>query len=70
MMNKVDRGVLSVVAVLLGCVCVKTALEAAVSLIIPVVLVAVAYGGFRAWQTGWLAKLMPKKAEEPKKEVS
>lgn len=67
-MNKIDKAVMLVVVVLLGCVLVKTALEAAAALIIPVVVVGVGYGGFRAWQSGLLSRFMPHKAVE-KKEV-
>lgn len=68
MMKKIDKGVVLVIAVLLGCVIVRAALDAAASLILPVLLVGAIYTGFRAWQGGYLAKFMPEKRDPAKKE--
>jgi hypothetical protein len=62
--NKIDKTVGIVVVSLLGCVLVKAALEAAVTLVIPVIVAAVVYAVFRAWQKGWLAKLIPEKEKK------
>ena len=62
-LTKADKIVSLVVVVLLVCVCIRAALEAAASFIIPVVVLAVGYAGFRLWQTGIFAKLFKKDAE-------
>jgi uncharacterized membrane protein len=55
-MNKLDRGVLLALAIVMGCVLVKTALDAAASLFLPAVIVGAGYGGYRAWQVGIFQK--------------
>jgi hypothetical protein len=62
-LTKADKIVSLVVAVLLACVCIRAALEAAASFIVPVVVLAVGYAGFRLWQAGVFAKLFKKDAE-------
>lgn len=62
-LTKADKIVSLVVVVLIACVCIRAALEAAASFIIPVVVLAVGYAGFRLWQTGVFAKLFKKDAE-------
>lgn len=63
-MNKIDNGVATVVLTLLGCVLVKAALDAAVTIIVPVVVAGLLYAAFRAWQKGWFAKFIPEKQKK------
>lgn len=56
-MTKIDRWVMVVVGAILGAFIVRTALEAAVSLLIPVLVLAAGYGAYRAWQLGVFKKL-------------
>lgn len=63
-MNALDKAVVMAVVALLAMVLVRAVLEAAAVLMVPALIIAGCYGGFRAWQLGWVQKIMGKKDKE------
>jgi hypothetical protein len=65
-MNLIDRLVVLAVVVLGLSVVLKTALDAAASVFVPVLAIATAYGIFRGVRAGLFSKLFASKTEERK----
>jgi len=63
-MNRIDKAVGIIVVTILSCMLAKALLEAAAMLVIPVLVSAAAYVGFRAWQKGLFAKFLPKEVKK------
>lgn len=63
-MNALDKAVVMGVVVLLAMVLVRAVLEAAAALMAPALIVAACYWAFRAWQLGWIQKIVGKKDKE------
>lgn len=63
-MTALDKVVVMALGALVALVLVRAVLEAAAALMVPALIVAACYGGFRAWQLGWVQKIVGKKDKE------
>jgi len=59
-LNIADRIVAYTIAIVLLCVAVRAILDVAATVVVPAILVGVAYLGFRLWQTGALDVIVKK----------